>query len=88
MNNMKQQVEQLMQDDRTGAVAAGGTVATSLATVFDWIPQNIGNVGVMVGIVLSVTLIVINIRAEIRRTKLDELEITKRERKLGEERRK
>jgi len=85
---MKQQFIDLATDDKTGAAAAGGTVATSLATVFDWIPQHIGNVGVAVGIVLSITLIVINIRGEIRKTKLDRLEITQRERRLGGERRK
>ena len=85
---VKQQIVHVMHDDRTGAAAAAGTVATSLATVFDWIPQNIGNIGVAVGIVLSVTLIVVNVRAEIRKTKLDNLEITKLERRLGEERRK
>jgi len=79
---VKQQVVQVMHDDRTGAVAAAGTVATSLATVFDWIPQNIGNVGILVGIVLSVTLIVVNIRAEIRKTELDNLEIDRRRKKL------
>ena len=79
---MREQITQIMHDDRTGAATAAGTVAASLATVFDWIPQNIGNAGVAVGIVLSLTLIVINIRGEIRKTKLDNLEITRREKEL------
>jgi cobalamin synthase len=86
MNGVKQQAVQVMQDDRTGAAAAAGTVATSLATVFDWIPQNVGNAGIAVGIVLSVTLIVINIRSEMRKTKMDNLIIKLREKELKDER--
>lgn len=79
---MREQLTQIMHDDRTGAATAAGTVAASLATVFDWIPQNIGNAGVAVGIILSITLVVVNIRAEVRKTKLDNLEIQKRKKEL------
>lgn len=79
---MKQQVIDLVTDDRAAGSAAAGTLATSFATMLDIIPANIGNLGVLVGILLSVTLLVIHIRSEIRKTKLDNLVIALREKEL------
>lgn len=71
---LKQHIAEIATDDRTGTATAAGTIAAGLATSLDWIPANIGNLGVLMGVVLSATLVVVNIRAEIRKTKLDKLQ--------------
>lgn len=70
---MKQQIIEIATDDKTGMATATGTIAVSISTALNWIPDNIGNLGVLMGICLSATLMVVHIRVEIRKTKLDKL---------------
>lgn len=45
-----------------GHTVATGTMGTGLATWMEWIPNEIGKLATLVGILLSVTLIVMHIR--------------------------
>lgn len=67
---MKQQVIEIAMDDKTGNIIAASTAGTSLATLLDLIPANIGNLGVLMGVILSTTLIICHVRSEIRNTEL------------------
>lgn len=46
-----------MQDARTGTITAASTVGTGMGTVLDLIPNDIGKLATVVGIVLSALLI-------------------------------
>ena len=67
---MKAQLIAMAMDDKTGNITAAGTAGISVATLLDFIPENVGNLGVLMGVVLSITLVICHIRAEIRNTEL------------------
>jgi cytochrome c biogenesis protein CcdA len=80
---MKHHLLEIAADDRTGVATAAGTVGISLSTILNLIPENIGNLGVLMGIILSITLCIVNIRAEIRKTKIENMQIKKLESEIN-----
>jgi len=54
---MREAAVELAQNTKTGATVAAGTTATGLGTLLDWIPDDIGKLATLVGIVLSSILI-------------------------------
>ena len=67
---MKAQLIEIAMGDKTGNIVAASTAGTGIATLLDIIPPNIGNLGVLMGVVLSFTLIICHIRGEIRNSEL------------------
>lgn len=63
----------------TTAIATGGS---STAQLFGFIPSDIGKLGVLLGAILSLTLIVTHIRKTIIDYRVGRLEIAKLEREL------
>lgn len=51
-----------MTNPKAGALTAGGTISTGLGSWLDYIPNDIGKVATLVGIVLSTVMIVMYIR--------------------------
>lgn len=60
----------IIADGRVGAAVATTTAATGTGTWLEMIPENIGRLGTLVGIILSLVLIVVHLR----RLRLDTLE--------------
>lgn len=84
-------IEHALHDPKTAIVTAASTIMTSAGHVIDLIPDNIGKVGTLVGIVLSGVLIYThfrNGRAENKKlraeTELKELEAAVLRRQLRE----
>lgn len=46
-----------LHDVNVGVTTAAGTIGTGLATALNWIPDDIGKLATLVGIILSVVLI-------------------------------
>lgn len=46
-----------LHDVKVGVTTAAGTIGTGLATALNWIPDDIGKLATLVGIILSVVLI-------------------------------
>jgi len=80
---MKDAILDIAADDRTGAVTAAGTIGVSISAILDIIPDNIGNLGVLMGIVLTTILCIVHIRKEIRSTKAFNVREKKFKRGLG-----
>jgi len=55
--NVKESAIQIIQDVRVGGVVATATTGTGIGTVLEWIPDDIGKLAVLVGIILSSILI-------------------------------
>ena len=53
----------IIADGRLGAVVATTTAATGTGTWLEMIPENIGRLGTLVGIILSLVLIVVHLRS-------------------------
>lgn len=62
----------LMTDPRVAYATAGGTTGTGLGTWMDWIPNDIGKLATLVGICLSITILIIHWRKELRDTEARE----------------
>jgi len=54
--SVKEQLLSAVSSTKTGATVATATAGTSLGTIFNYIPDDIGKVGVLVGIILSVVI--------------------------------
>ncbi len=52
----------MIHDIRVAATVAGGTVVSGITQVLDLIPDNIGKLATLIGIILSSVLIYIHIR--------------------------
>ena len=69
----------MLEDVRTAAAVATGTTATGLSTWLEFIPDDIGKLATLAGVILSCVLIYSHIkRGRLERRKL-ELEIRKLE---------
>lgn len=55
--NIREAATELVQNPKTGAAVATGTTATGLGTILDFIPDDIGKLATLVGIILSSLLI-------------------------------
>lgn len=51
----------MISDQRTAAVVSAGTTATGISSILEWIPNDIGKLAVLVGIVLSLVLIFVHL---------------------------
>lgn len=52
----------LLHTPKTGAAVAGTTLTTGLSTLMDWLPNSVGEVASIVGIILSGVLIYVHLR--------------------------
>lgn len=50
-------VQELVTNPKVGQTIAAATTTTGLGTILDWIPDDIGKLATLIGIVLSVVLI-------------------------------
>lgn len=50
-------VKDLFESIKTGFAVSGTTIGTGLGTILDWIPNDIGKLGVLIGAGLSLVLI-------------------------------
>lgn len=78
-----------ISDTKTAWASATGTTSTGIATLFDWIPNDIGKLGTLVGIVLSVVLICVHVRklvVEGRRADLENRKLEEEIKRLEENR--
>lgn len=57
----------VVEGTKSAVITAAATTGFSVGTVLDWIPDGVGKLGALVGVILSVVLIIIHIR----RHKLD-----------------
>lgn len=55
-------VVRMIEGTKSAAVTAAATTGLSLGTVLEWIPDAIGKLGTLVGIILSIVLIAVHIR--------------------------
>jgi uncharacterized membrane protein YfcA len=55
--SVKEGVQQLASDPRIASGVSAITTGTGLGTVLDWIPDDIGKLATLVGIILSIVLI-------------------------------
>lgn len=79
-------VSNLISDVRTGAAVSTATAGTGLSTILEWIPNDIGKLASVVGIVLSLVLIYTHTRkGRLEREKI-ELDIELLKTKLNDER--
>lgn len=69
-------------DPKVGTTVAGFTSATGLGTTLSWIPEDIGKLATVVGIVLSLVLIYTHLRKGRSEYKKVQLEIALLERKI------
>lgn len=68
-------MQQMIQDVKAATTVAVGTTATGLGTVLDIIPDDIGKLATVVGIMLSCVLIYVHLRKGSLEKKKIELEI-------------
>lgn len=55
--NIKDGLQQLAENPKVASGAAAMTTGTGIGTFLDWIPNDIGKLATLVGIILSVVLI-------------------------------
>jgi hypothetical protein len=72
-------ISALLTDIKTAWVTTVATATTGTATAIEMIPSNIGKLGTLVGIVLSIVLIYTHVRAAFTNHKKDRLGIEKAE---------
>lgn len=77
---MKEAIEQVAFSAKAAWTVVGSTITTSVAALFNIIPDDIGKLGTLIGIVLSIILI----RVHIINTRKVKLEIDIMERKERE----
>ena len=86
MNLLRQLVQELIQIATSPKVATGvvaGTTSSGVGTWLDWIPNDIGKLASLVGIVLSIVLIAVHVTMY-RKARI-ELEMLKEEREKRSE---
>lgn len=54
---MRESLTNFMHDAKVGAGTAATTIGAGIGTALDWIPNDIGKLATLVGIILSVVLI-------------------------------
>lgn len=77
MSSIKETVVEVLQNPKTGVAVSTTTTGSGLGTVLDLIPNDIGKLATVVGILLSLTIIYVHIarlRMDKQRNEL-ELEI-------------
>jgi hypothetical protein len=62
-------------DPKVASVTAGGTIATSLGGLLEMIPDGVGKLGALAGVVLSLVLIVTHTINAVQRYRKYKLEI-------------
>ena len=67
VEDYKTRVVKVVEGTKSAVITSAGTVGISVGTILDYIPDSIGKLGAIVGVILSIVLIVIHIR----RHKLD-----------------
>lgn len=72
---MTGRIMHVAESGKAALTTATATVVTGTGSWLEYIPEDIGKLGVLVGIMLSVTLIVVHIRREIRDAKRFKKEI-------------
>ena len=70
----------VIQSPKIAAAVAGVTTGSGILTVLEWIPQNIGSIASMVGIILSSVMIYVHLKQHFLKMKLlqKELDETKK----------
>lgn len=75
---------QALENQKTAHAMGAGTVGTAIATIVEAIPTDIGKVGIVVGILLSITAMIFNFKRN-RREVVEHLLLLEKERRLKEE---
>ncbi len=73
-------------DGRFGAIVATGTTGAGTATWMSWIPEDIGKIATLAGILLSLVLIVVHLNKMRYDSKKARLEIEQLQWKIDQER--
>lgn len=79
---------ELTTDLKTAWATAWSTAGTGAATIVEWIPDGIGKLGTLVGIVLSIVLIYVHVGMGAANRKKAMLDIAKAELEIKELKRK
>lgn len=61
MSIVRQEMVQITQSPKVAAVVSAVTTGTGAGTILDWIPNDIGKLATVVGIVLSCVLIWVHV---------------------------
>jgi len=72
--SIKENLTQLATDTKTAAAVGSITTSTGVGTILEWIPNDIGKLATLVGVILSAVLIFTHIRKgniEYRKIKLE-----------------
>lgn len=72
------------QNPKTGAIVAAGTTGSGILTKLNLNMENIGNIAILVGAILSVVLIITHIRKDRRETKEHNKRMAVLDKKLAE----
>lgn len=70
-------MQSTIESAKTGAIIAGATISGGVGSLFGWIPDDIGKLTALVGLILSLILIAVHV--VILRKKTLELKILKEE---------
>lgn len=82
MANMSMSIQAVLSDARASAAIGAGTYGISMAQVMGWIQSNIGFIGTLAGIVLTIATLwvqIINGRRQLAGLEIDALDKKKRE---------
>lgn len=82
IGKMSVSVQAILSDARTSAAIGAGTYGISMAQVMGWIQSNIGFIGTLAGIVLTIATLwvqIINGRRQLAGLEIDALDKKKRE---------
>lgn len=79
---MQQNLEQLLTDPRASAATVGATVGSGWANWFDLANHNVTLIATWVGIALSLLMIVLHVRKEIREVKEHRIRMLKLEQEI------
>lgn len=60
---MREEIEQIIQSPKLAASVSAMTTTAGAGTVFDYIPDDIGKLATLIGIILSVILIRVHLAA-------------------------
>ena len=67
---MRDTIQHLITSPKTAAVISTATTSTGLGTVLEWIPDSIGKLATLIGIILSVILIRVHL-ASLKKVNLE-----------------
>lgn len=73
---------ELVSNPKVAHAIATGTAGSGIGTMFNLIPDDIGKVATLIGIVLSVVLIFVHTRKAISNWKIDKVNLSKSELEL------